>query len=173
MYGLSALLDPIEVPVINDATRVIYGVFHRLAWAFAVGWVIFACVNGYGGIITFNIKCMDTFKKKNIGSNLINVFFLYSMNDAGFVNQMLSWKIFAPLSRMTYCVYLIHLNFLSVYYGRLRAPVFYTILDEVMFILSVLMMTFGLAFIVSVTVEASFINLEKLLFSSFTGNSVQ
>jgi len=135
MYGLSALLDPIEVPVINDATRVIYGVFHRLAWAFAVGWVIFACVNGYGG----------------------------------FVNQMLSWKIFAPLSRMTYCVYLIHLNFLSVYYGRLRAPVFYTILDEVMFILSVLMMTFGLAFIVSVTVEASFINLEKLLFSSFTG----
>ena len=31
------------------AEKILYGGFHRLAWAIAVAWVIFTCCRGYGG----------------------------------------------------------------------------------------------------------------------------
>ena len=131
LYGLSDLLDPSTVPEINAATKVIYGTFHRLAWAIAVGWVIFACVSGYGGP----------------------------------VDRFLSWKAFIPLGRITYCVYLIHFSLLTMYIGRLRAPLYYTVFDATLLFFAITVTTFLIGFVVSVTIEASFLNLEKLLFS--------
>ena len=55
LYGLTPYLDQTIVPTIDDGIRVSFGVFNRLAWAVAVAWVIFACINGYGGIC----KCLS------------------------------------------------------------------------------------------------------------------
>lgn len=49
LYGLLPYLDETAVPEMNDFTRVAFGAFNRLAWAVAVGWIIFACIKGYGG----------------------------------------------------------------------------------------------------------------------------
>ena len=55
--GVSVLyiLDPVNINAgvkefPTTAMSVLYGGFHRIAWTFTLGWVIFACFHGYGGI---------------------------------------------------------------------------------------------------------------------------
>lgn len=57
IYGMFPYLDDTTVPVINPFIRVSYGAFHHSIWAIAVGWVIFVCTHGYGGISPF--LCLD------------------------------------------------------------------------------------------------------------------
>ncbi len=47
IYGLNIRFD-MTPP--SHAVNVIYGGFHRLGWSLALGWLIFACARGYGGI---------------------------------------------------------------------------------------------------------------------------
>ena len=70
-----------------------------------------------------------------------------------------------PLGRLTYVVYLVHYEFLYFYWAHARKPYYYTVLDHIQHYFGVTLMIFLLAFLISVTVEAPFLNLEKLLFS--------
>jgi peptidoglycan/LPS O-acetylase OafA/YrhL len=91
--------------------------------------------------------------------------YIFSLR-TGIVNRLLSWKGFLPLGRVTYCVYLIHFDFLVAYYSAMRKRFYYTLFEQFTVCFGLLVMTFGIAFLVSVTLEASFLNLEKLIFSS-------
>ena len=62
LYGLIPYVDETVVPEINDFIRVAFGAFCRLTWAIVVGWIIFACVKGYGGMLIL----MDFIHVKNI-----------------------------------------------------------------------------------------------------------
>ena len=53
--GVLYILDPInilygKVESPSLAANVMYNGFHRIAWTFSLGWVIFACFHGYGGM---------------------------------------------------------------------------------------------------------------------------
>ena len=82
----------------------------------------------------------------------------------GFVNTLLSWKAFIPLGRLTYCFYLIHLNYIQFYYAHLRKPQYYEEYDYVHKYLGMVLTVTLLSFVLAVTVEAPFLNLEKLVF---------
>lgn len=126
-----------------------YGPLHRTAWGIAIGWVIFACSRGYGG---------KTMSQSNAH------YHFYLLCSIGVVNRILSWKGFIPLARLTYCAYLIHIDFLNVYFATERRLYYYTFYGQLVTYMGLLLTILVLAFVISVTVEASFLNLEKLIF---------
>ena len=133
VYGLVPYLDEQSVPKIPHLVRVSYGSLHQLAWSLALGWIIWACTNGYGGL----------------------------------VNELLSWKAFAPLARLSYGVFLVHYNWIRFYYaGLFRSPRDYLLLDvAVVDYLAILAVSFGLSFVLCVAVEMPFLRLDRVLFS--------
>ena len=71
--------------------------FQRLAWGFSLAWVIFSCT------------------KVAIESSIWLRYAVICQGYGGPVNDFLSWSVFAPLSRLTYCCYLIHIEVLSMF----------------------------------------------------------
>ncbi|XP_046631179.1 nose resistant to fluoxetine protein 6-like isoform X4 [Daphnia pulicaria] len=128
-YGMFPYLDESTVPIINPFIVVSYGVLHHSAWAITIGWIIFACTHGYGGII----------------------------------NRFLSWKLFLPFSRMSYAVYLIHVNLAISYGAQLRKPLYVSQLPTLTTSFGLLGLVFLFASVVTIMVEMPFLNLEKLL----------
>ncbi len=60
--------------------------------------------------------------------------------------------------------YLVHPEHIKVYYiGLYRTPLYYTKFNVMMTYLAVLMVSFVLAFILSITIEMPFISLDRLL----------
>ena len=51
VYGFDLTSEPVYLRRLSMTENIIYGGFHRLAWAIAVSWVIFACSRGYGGLL--------------------------------------------------------------------------------------------------------------------------
>ncbi|XP_071532647.1 O-acyltransferase like protein-like [Panulirus ornatus] len=110
-------------------TQVVYGGLQRTAWGAAVAWVVYACHNGYGGL----------------------------------VDEFLSHPVWQPISRLTYDIYLVAfpLQFALAYCAR--SPFYYTHLNKIIETVAGLIISFGIAVLVSLTVEAPIIGLEKIL----------
>ena len=81
----------------------------------------------------------------------------------GPVRQILSWTIWAPLGRLTYAAYLVHPIIIMVYYDNFLSTLHFTDLTMVYAYIGNVVMTYGIAFIVSMAVEAPMIQLEKAI----------
>jgi len=150
MYGLVPFLNEELVPEMNTGIRIVYGSLHRFGWTVAVGWIIFACVNGYAGY---------DFNKYIIIYRWIIVIF-----STGFVNTILSWEGFTPLSRLTYVTYLVNVDYVKVFYiGLSRTFFYYSKVNLVMTYFAVLVVSFVLAFFLSIAIEMPFLNLNRIL----------
>ena len=85
------------------AASTMYNGFHRIAWTFSLGWVIFACFHGYGGQVIRAVFCMLNNNWKDL--------------NLGWVNTFLSWKAFQPLSKLSFGMYLLHYNIEPLLWG--------------------------------------------------------
>ncbi len=83
--------------------------------------------------------------------------------EKGYVNCFLSWKMFIPLGRLTYVVYLVHQNYLLVYHAYIRKPYYYTKFTHAEHYFGIILMVFFMAFAICLVVEVPLLNLEKLL----------
>jgi len=85
----------------------------------------------------------------------------------GYVDDILSWKGFIPLSRLTYCTYLVHPMVIYLYYaGSSDLYLNYSIMALIMTFLATVTLSSLVATIVSISIEIPSSTLVKLLMSS-------
>ncbi|PVD22246.1 hypothetical protein C0Q70_18054 [Pomacea canaliculata] len=81
----------------------------------------------------------------------------------GFVNTILSWKALVPLSRLTYCVYLVHIIIMEAYFYSRDTPFYVSDENVVIAFLGLLLFSFMVAAVISIAFEAPMMALEKVL----------
>lgn len=81
----------------------------------------------------------------------------------GFINTFLSWGPWVPLGRITYCAYLVHPIIIFTYYMVSRVPFHYTDLTLIYLFIGNMVLSYGVAFLVSVCIEAPLLGIEKVL----------
>nr|XP_006820816.1 PREDICTED: nose resistant to fluoxetine protein 6-like [Saccoglossus kowalevskii] len=81
----------------------------------------------------------------------------------GPVNTILSWKIWIPLSRLTFSAYMIHLPVIAMGYMSRDRLLFYDVYNVVYLILGGIVLTFAVAFTISVFLESPTIGWEKIV----------
>ncbi len=110
--------------------NVMYTTFGRFTWGIALALLVFACHNGYGGVI----------------------------------NSFLSMKLWIPLSRLTFNAYLVHEIVLTVIFGNLRTPFYYTDITVSVYTIAAAVLSFGAAGIVAVFIEFPLGTVEATVF---------
>ena len=75
-------------------------------------------------ILIIKIQCTCT----SIGVSLMKNHIIFT---AGWVNEVLSWKAFVPLGRLTYSAYLIHPLVMLVFYMSRNSPTYFSIYEVV------------------------------------------
>ncbi|GFO30227.1 nose resistant to fluoxetine protein 6-like [Plakobranchus ocellatus] len=83
----------------------------------------------------------------------------------GFINSILSWEGFLPLSRLTYCAYLIHLTIIGYEFIGAESTYLYTVTNLIYRFFGFYVMSYAVAFLLAVGVEAPMLGLEKVLLS--------
>ncbi|KAJ7323148.1 hypothetical protein OS493_032152 [Desmophyllum pertusum] len=84
----------------------------------------------------------------------------------GLVNKILSARFWIPLSRLTYCAYLVHPIVIFTLFGSFETVRAYSDVHISFCFVGVVVISYAAAFIVSVCVEFPMMQLEKLIFQS-------
>ncbi|KAK3779020.1 hypothetical protein RRG08_034278 [Elysia crispata] len=81
----------------------------------------------------------------------------------GFINSILSWEGFLPLSRMTYCAYLVHLTIMGYEFMGADSTFLYTMTNLIYRFFGMYVMSYAVAFLLAVGVEAPMLGVEKVV----------
>ncbi|KAK3766954.1 hypothetical protein RRG08_059823 [Elysia crispata] len=139
-----------------------------VAWAvgLAVVYGLFENTNGHP-VSTEVAALYNSLDRIAWGAAVCWVIFACATGYGGFINTLLSWKAFVPLSRLTYCTYLVHLLVIEYFFSSQRRHFYMDNTDVVFTFLGVLVMSMLVAFAASMAFEAPFMGLEKILVQGF------
>ena len=82
----------------------------------------------------------------------------------GAINTFLSWKLWIPLSRLTFMAYLAHPIVLTVIYGTLRFRFIYTDIFLIILVVATIVLSYSLAFVLAAFVEYPLANVESAVY---------
>lgn len=92
------------------------------------------------------------------------LFFLCMINRGGIVNKILSWSVWAPLARLNYATYLIHLTLIFIMNTSQRIPFYFQPHLVINNFVSHIFFSYVTAVIIVIFIETPFFILEKKLF---------
>ena len=108
-----------------------------------------------------------TFSRTVWGICLALVVYACHYGYGGVINRFLSLPFWVPLSRLTFNAYLVHEVVLIVIFGDQREPFFYTDITMAVYIIANVVISYGIAGLVSIFVEFPLSNLESATFKLF------
>ncbi|XP_077989866.1 nose resistant to fluoxetine protein 6-like [Glandiceps talaboti] len=92
------------------------------------------------------------------------VIFACATGNGGPINTLLSWSAWIPLARLTYCAYLVHPMVMFLYYWSLDELIHYTDITAAYIYIAHVVISYLVAFVISLAIESPMIGLEKLIF---------
>ncbi|XP_058797503.1 nose resistant to fluoxetine protein 6-like [Phymastichus coffea] len=91
------------------------------------------------------------------------IIYASTKNCAGPLSSLLSFRIFLPLSRLSYCIYLVHFVLQTVHVASLRTSLYFSAYYIWRSFFSTLVISIVIAFLFSLLFESPIIVLEKML----------
>jgi peptidoglycan/LPS O-acetylase OafA/YrhL len=92
--------------------------------------------------------------------------YICAVGQGGILNQLLSARVWVPLSRLTYACYLLHPFVLEVFFSSLLPPLNFSEYQFNYFLLGTLVVSYGCASLLFLSIEVPFAMLEQLFFSA-------
>ena len=139
---------------------------------------LFACVYGLyssfdrGGLSLAETVSYFMFSRFTWGVGLALIVFTCHNGYASVINSFLSMSFWVPLGRLTYTAYLVHPIVLLVYLGTLREPFTYTNISLAVNYTAMVVLSLGVAGVISLFVEFPLHNMERAIFKA-VGLNVQ
>ena len=84
----------------------------------------------------------------------------------GFIDTLLSWRFWIPLSRLTYCCYLVSIDTQVFFYATLRSVPYFDQTNAVYQFLATVCISIGVAAAFSLAFESPMLALEKIIFAN-------
>ena len=144
-------------------------IIHILLWliAAALGIVnvygLYFTWHGYKFSLAENVMYF-MFSRFTWGVTLALVVFICHSGYGGVINRFLSLPIWVPLSRMTFNAYLVHEMVMVLIFGEARDSLYYNDATFIVYIVSMVVVSYGAAAVVSVFVEYPLSNIETAVF---------
>ena len=107
----------------------------------------------------------NTFQRIAWNGAVAWVIFSCAKGYGGIINEFLSWPAFAPLSRLTFTTYLIHMNVISMFASSVLSsfPSDYAMWAAVWYYLAIQFVSCVISFVISLVFEIPFTKVEKIL----------
>ena len=126
-------------------------------------------------ITLFSATMYNTFQRIAWNCSVAWVIFSCVKGYGGIVNDFLSWSFFAPLARLTFCAYLIHINLMQMFDNSVikSFPYDFSMWTSVWFFLGSMMITLAVAFGLALVFESPSVRLEKLIITTLLQSILQ
>ncbi|XP_067118598.1 nose resistant to fluoxetine protein 6-like [Centruroides vittatus] len=128
--------------------------------------VVFAVYHAHMGSVA--ASAYDALSRVTWSIAVAWMIFACTAGFGGKINTILSWKAWIPLSRLTYCAFLLHPIVIKTFFNSSPKPLFFQIDSMITVFFGIFLISYLCALLASLTFEYSTMALEKFILRRFS-----